>query len=457
MSGGFWADPPREMATRLEEDDEFPSCAEDFAEDALEAFDVGEAERPLEDADAGEGERDFEDARDDDADEDLEDVDSSESDSESDVSDSEADASLSSDADSDWDADDSESEDEESDELLLEVLLAGDADLETSLSSGSGTVGAICGFEADCFFIGEMDRLFDTSGLFRAVSTFSSTESTSIFSSESDSSRDSSLTSLSLSSGSSLLSDDELADEEVSDVSMSSSVSCEEADREVGDEASSSETDNFEPDLVSLFPLTVTTGVGFFLISLMSRVVDAFGFTETALSSAEALAFLDGGALIGAAVVGTAVVAGWIDEESSAASVFDCAFLFVVCFFATFSGSGSATEAGSFSFPFSPLLSGELLIVCDFFSPPAGVKMTTSGLAFGGDFSASTCIASSLSSDASTPFPGPRSLVFGSGAFVDKALCFLSLSGVSGILESSSSEVSGALSDFLGRALFFPG
>jgi hypothetical protein len=257
-------DPPSAVATRLEEDDEFPSCAEDFAEDdALEAFDAGEADRLFETDDEGEGERDFEDARDDDAEEDLEDVDSSESDSESEVS--EADASLSSDADSESDAEDSESEDEESEELLLELLLAGDTDLETSLSSSSGTVGAICGFEVDCFFIGEIDLLFDTSGLFRAALTFSSTESTSIFSSESDSPGDSSLSSLSL------LSDAELADEEVTDVSRSSSVSCGEADLEVRDEASSSEADdNFDPDLLEHFPLTVaTTGVGlFFLISL---------------------------------------------------------------------------------------------------------------------------------------------------------------------------------------------
>ena len=264
----------------MEEDVEFPSCAEDFAEDdALEPFDAGEADRLFEADDEGEGERDFEVARDDDAEEDLEDVDSSESDSESEVS--EADASLSSDADSESDAEDSESEDEESEELLLELLLAGDTDLETSLSSGSGTVGAICGFEVDCFFIGEIDLLFDTSGLFRAALTFSSTESTSIFSSESDSSGDSSFSSLSLSSGLSLLSDAELADEEVTDVSRSSSVSCGEADPEVRDDASSSEADdNFEPDLLELFPLTVvTTEVGFFFLTsltLMSRVVDVF-------------------------------------------------------------------------------------------------------------------------------------------------------------------------------------
>ena len=52
---------------------EFPSCAEDFADDASEAFDAGEAERFFEAVEAGEGERVFEDARDDDAEEDAED------------------------------------------------------------------------------------------------------------------------------------------------------------------------------------------------------------------------------------------------------------------------------------------------------------------------------------------------------------------------------------------------
>ena len=154
------------MATRLEEDEEFPPLAEDFAEDALEAFDAGEAERLFEAVEAGEGERIFGDARDDDAEEDWEDVDSSESDSESEVPEAKSDASLSSDADSESDADDSESEDEKSEELL-EELAAGDADLETSLSSDCGRVGAICdNFEGDCFFFGRIDCLSDTFGLF---------------------------------------------------------------------------------------------------------------------------------------------------------------------------------------------------------------------------------------------------------------------------------------------------
>ena len=175
------------------------------------------------------------------------------------------------------------------------------------------------------------------------------------------------------------------------------------------------------------------------------------------MSSFEILAFLDGGGLIGVAVVvATAVVSGWTDEEASAASVFDCAFLVVVRFFVTFSGSGSAIGAGSLSFPFSSLLSGKLSIVCDLFFPPAVVIMTTSGLVFGVNFGASICIASSLSSTVSTPFLELRVFFFGSDGFVGEALSFLSSSGVSGILRSGSSEVSGALSDFL-ETLFFPG
>ncbi len=71
-SGGrdFRADPPRERATRLEEDDEFPSCPEDFVEDTLEAIDAGDAERLFEAADTGEAERLLEDALDDDPEED---------------------------------------------------------------------------------------------------------------------------------------------------------------------------------------------------------------------------------------------------------------------------------------------------------------------------------------------------------------------------------------------------
>lgn len=154
------------MATRLEEDEEFPPRAEDFAEDASEALDAGEAERLFESVEAGEGDRTFGDAREDDAEEDWEDVDSLESDSDSEISESESDASSSSDADSESDADDSESEDEESEELL-EELAVGDADLETSLSSDCGRVGTVCNnFEVDCFFFRRIDSLSDTFGLF---------------------------------------------------------------------------------------------------------------------------------------------------------------------------------------------------------------------------------------------------------------------------------------------------
>ena len=285
-----------------------------------------------------------------------------------------------------------------------------------------------------------------------------------MLSSESDSSEDSSLSSLSLSSDSSLLlSDAELADEEVTELSRSSSESCcEEEDREVGDDTSSFEADDkFEPDLVAFFPGTVITiDVGiFFLISLalISEVVDAFRFTETALSSSEALAFLDTAAFIIVSVlVATATVTGWTDEELSVASFFDCALFVVVRFFVTFSTSGPAPGTGTFSSLFSPLFTDGLLIVRDFFFPPADVRMTTSGPAFDGTSGASICIASSLSSEASTPFLELRDFLFGSGALVGEDLCFLSFSGVSGILGSCGSEVSEAFSGFLERALFFP-
>jgi hypothetical protein len=98
---------------------------------------------------------------------------------------------LSSDADSESDPSESESEleseDSESDELL-EELLAGDADLETSLSIGSGIINAASdGALPDCFFTGEIDRLF-ISGSFGTDSSLSSISSKSIFSSESNSS-----------------------------------------------------------------------------------------------------------------------------------------------------------------------------------------------------------------------------------------------------------------------------
>ena len=364
---------------------------------------------------------------------------------------------MSSDADSESDADDSESEDDESEELL-EELLVGDGELETSLSSDSGRVGAICdNFDVDCFLIGEMDRLFEASWPFRPFSTFSFIESTSIFSAESDSSEDSSLSSLSLSSDSSLLSDAELADEEVAELSRSSSESCcEEEDGVVGDDTSLFEADNnFVSDLVAPFPLAVVIiGAGV----LVSGAVEAFRFPETVLSFFEALAFLDAPALICVSVLVTGeTAAGWTDEELSVTSFCDCAFPVVVRFFVTFPELGSGFGAESLSFPLSPLFSGELLI-WDFFFPPADVKMTTSGLAFRGNSGASICIAFSLSSDASTPFLELRGFLFGSSdVFLGEALCFLSFSGVSGILESCSSEVSRALSEFWERVLFFPG
>ena len=180
MSGETW--PPRESATTWEEDvDELPSCADDFAELLVEA---------------GDADRLFVDELDDDA-EDLEDVDLSESDSDSDsefsASDSETELPSDPDSESDFEESESESESEDSDsDELLEELLAGDADLEASLSISSGIINAPRdGALLDCFFTGEIDRLL-IPGLLRTDLTFLFTGSKAIFSSESESSEGSS-------------------------------------------------------------------------------------------------------------------------------------------------------------------------------------------------------------------------------------------------------------------------